>query len=366
MTTSSLNNASPNLKKLFVSLSAWFSLNAALLFSSVFAQEADIDWDHVRVLFRKEKAGQTLSEEERQFLNEAMALRESRASRNTDHTMRGDGVGEKSTVAPIDISLEESPVLELDAAASDGHEFRFACRIPAADRPLPAIVFIHGGLGQRQIRELNENTRTNPTLTRFLDRGYVIAAATFRTYGNTPTSPGPILDALAVIAEVRRLPQVDPESIIIYGGSGGGSIALELASSEIASPVAVVAGEPATVLYTGLMTELAMREPAMRDFANLYGERQRAATEAKISRISCPILIHHGDVHLLKRINFELVFPAIEHAGKQITVLTYPGEQHGFYWGYHTSEQTLNRVVRSTFEFIEPLLKSAPVDSGSI
>ncbi|MEM1444163.1 MAG: prolyl oligopeptidase family serine peptidase, partial [Verrucomicrobiota bacterium] len=223
--------------------------------------------------------------------------------------------------------------------------------------------FIHGGLGQRQIRELNENTRTNPTLTRFLDRGYVIAAATFRTYGNTPTSRGPILDALAVIAEVRELPQVDPESIVIYGGSGGGSIALELAGEKEASPVAVVAGEPATVLYTGLMTELAMREPAMRDFKTLYGEAERKATEAKIANISCPILIHHGDVHLLKRINFELVFPAIERAGKSLTVLTYPREQHGFYWGYHTNEMTLNKVVENSFEFIEPLLKSAPAHS---
>ena len=161
---------------------------------------------------------------------------------------------------------------------------------------------------------------------------------------------------------MKTLPEVDADSIVIFGGSGGGSMALEMAGAGESAPVAAVAGEPASVLFTGVMTGIPNRESSMKDFMNLYTEERRMMTEEKINAISCPILIHHGDTHPLKKINFELVFPSIEGAGKTLVVKKYPGEDHGFYWGNRTSEETVNQVVSSTLEFIEPLLKSQPAE----
>ncbi|MEM7600290.1 MAG: alpha/beta hydrolase [Verrucomicrobiota bacterium] len=318
------------------------------------AYSDEIDWARARELRHNERSGVPLTQEERIYLDQAKAARMN--SQATD----GDGSNEVATVAQVTVSEDDSPVNTVSAKASDGHEIKFAYRSPKADRPLPAFVFIHGSLGQRRIRELSENLRTNPTQTRFLAAGFVTVAATFRTYGDEPLSRGPILDLQAIIEETRKLSEVDPESVIIFGTSGGGSIALELAANESDSFPAVIIGEPASILFTGMMTDLSMREKSMRDYASLYTAERKTRTEEKISRISSPLLIHHGDVHPLRKINFEILFPAIEAAGKSLLVKTYPGEDHGFYWGNRTTEKTVEAVVQSTLDFVETRINTRP------
>ncbi|MEO0448465.1 MAG: alpha/beta hydrolase [Verrucomicrobiota bacterium] len=325
-----------------------------LLAQSVPAEE--IDWSRATALRQLSMKGQTLSEEDRAYLDQAIAVRTAgRMTRESDST-RGDGTGERRTVEPVTVSEELSPVQTFTATSSDGYSLEIPYRAPKAERPLPAMVFFHGGLGQLKPRELMQCPMSHPTHTRFLKEGFVSVSATFRTYGREPQSQGPILDAVAIVQQVKKLPEVDPERVILFGGSGGGSIVLELASRSEVSPLAVVAGEPATVLYTGLMTSIANREESMRDCLTLYSERHRLHTERKMAAISCPILIHHGDVHPLKKINFEIVFPGIQKAGKSMVIKKYPGQQHGFYWGNHTDEATLELVVANTVEFLAPLL----------
>ncbi|MEC5125254.1 dienelactone hydrolase family protein [Verrucomicrobiales bacterium BCK34] len=337
-----------------------YTLTLALLFAFLPATNAEeIDWERARELRQKMKSGETLSEVDSAYLEKATEARKGMRTATADPT-RGDGSDEVATVAPVEVSEEDSPVKTLTATASDGNEIEFAYRVPKADRPLPAIIFIHGSLGQSRIRELVHSARTNPTHTRFLDAGYVAVAATFRTYGREPLSRGPVLDLIAIVQKVKKLPEVDPESVVIFGTSGGGHIGLELAGSDEVSFPAVVIGEPASVLYTGLMTGIEMRDRSMKEYATLYTDEHRKATEAKIAAISCPILVHHGDVHLLKNINFDIVFPAIEKAGKTLVIKRYPGEDHGFYWGNRTSEATVDLVVANTRAFIEPLLKTKP------
>ena len=60
-------------------------------------------------------------------------------------------------------------------------------------------------------------------------------------------------DCLAVIDRVRHLPRMDSESVFVFGGSGGGSLALELAGQT--KLAAIAAGEPANVLFTGIWTK---------------------------------------------------------------------------------------------------------------
>jgi len=47
-------------------------------------------------------------------------------------------------------------------------------------------------------------------------------------------------------------------------------------------------------------------------------------------------------------ISFDIVFPAIQPAGKPLMVKTYPGQHPGFYCGIQTNEEGLDRAVTST------------------
>lgn len=122
--------------------------------------------------------------------------------------MEGDGAGPMATrVKPVVVPETESPILRIDAETGDGRSVR---------------------------------------------AGYAVVQATFRTYDQDVQSRGPIDDVRAVIHALAKSPGIDPRRIALFGGSGGGNIALELGGDPAVR--AVIAGEPATVLYTGMLT----------------------------------------------------------------------------------------------------------------
>src|SRR5207247_9064043 len=109
-------------------------------------------------------------------------------------------------------------------------------------------------------------------------------------------------DCRAVVDYVKKLPAVDSRGVAVLGGSGGGSLALELAGER--DLCGIIAGEPATVLFTGLMVRgMSDRGPAfqdvMRNPKKYYTPELQKFTRAKIKQIHCPVLIVHGDIHPL-------------------------------------------------------------------
>ena len=87
---------------------------------------------------------------------------------------------------------------------------------------------------------------------------------TFRSREENPQTRDALDDCLAVVDYVKKMPVVDPKSVAVLGGSGGGSLALELAGET--DLCAIVAGEPASVLFTGLMVRgMSDRGPAFQD-----------------------------------------------------------------------------------------------------
>jgi acetyl esterase/lipase len=138
-----------------------------------------------------------------------------------------------------------------------------------------------------------------------------------------------LVDCLAVIAYVKTMPGIDPRSVVVWGDSGGGSLALELAGETTLA--AVAAQEPATVLFTGIFNtknrDLPRLMAAPREF---YTPELEQFTREKIRKIHCPVLIAHGDVHPINKINNEIVIPAMKEAGKAPEVILYPGQRHGF------------------------------------
>jgi hypothetical protein len=48
-------------------------------------------------------------------------------------------------------------------------------------------------------------------------------------------------------------------------------------------------------------------------------------TQEKIRKIKCPILIAHGDKHVINRVNEQVVIPELKAAGKDVREIASPG-----------------------------------------
>src|SRR5262249_9454285 len=118
-------------------------------------------------------------------------------------------------------------------------------------------------------------------------------------------------------------------SVVIWGDSGGGSLALELAGET--SLAAVAAQEPATILMIGILTkENHEKGPLMQDPRRYWTSELQAFTRAEIEKIRCPVFIAYGDNSQINHVNHEIVIPELRAAGKQLETKLYPGMRHGF------------------------------------
>jgi dipeptidyl aminopeptidase/acylaminoacyl peptidase len=248
----------------------------------------------------------------------------------------GQSRATESITRPV-VSENTSPLEPIAPVAKDGHRGTGVLRRPPGAGPFPALVWIHGGLATRSEAELKDYARSsNPS--RFLSAGYVVAVITYRSRDEDPQSSVSLEDSLAAVEHVRRLPYVDPQSVVIFGCSGGGDLALEIAAAtDIA---AIAAEEPATMLFTGLFNrELpkkgARYEPGdgagLADDPSAYTPKYQQWTREKIGRIRSPILIVQGDpASRLNQFNAAVFIPELRSAGKSVEVRTYPGEPHCF------------------------------------
>ncbi len=175
--------------------------------------------------------------------------------------------------------------------------------------------------------------------SRLLAAGYVVAVITYRSRAEDPQSDGSIADTLAAIEYLRKLPYVDPKSIVIYGCSSGGDLALQAAAAT--DLAAIAPEEPASVLFTGVLNKDVPKRgerhtpadaaPLMMDPLRYYTVRFQKITRDKIARIRTPILILQGDEQNLEnRFNEKVLIPELKSAGKSLEVITYPGEPHCF------------------------------------
>jgi dipeptidyl aminopeptidase/acylaminoacyl peptidase len=261
------------------------------------------------------------------------------------------------------VSEAACPVKVVSIPGKAGNEVTAIVRQPPGNGPFPAIVLLHGGLRPYRLETLKQEALTRPNYVRFLAAGFAIVVPTFRSREENPQTRDALDDCLAVVDYVKKLPVVDPRSVAVLGGSGGGSLALELAGE--ADVCAIVAGEPASVLFTGLMVRgMSDRGPAfqdvMRNPKKYYTPELQKFTQAKIKQIHCPVLIVHGDVHPLKIINQEIIVPELKAANKPVEYIEYPGQPHAFWWGSQDAAVG-QKVFDDSMRFLKPTLKTQPV-----
>jgi acetyl esterase/lipase len=260
------------------------------------------------------------------------------------------------------VSEEACPIEVISVEARDGHKATALVRKPPGNGPFPAIVFLHGGLNQRNVERVKREAADQPTNSRFLAAGFVTAEAVFRSRSDDPQAKDALVDCLAIIGRIKELPGVDPKSVVVFGHSGGGSLALELAGE--AEPCAIVAGEPASIIFTGMYNKgtrkRAQRDRLMEDPRGHYTPELRELTRAKIRRIACPVLIVHGDQHPINKINDEVLIPELKAAGKTLEVILYPGQPHTFVFGQDGSPEATRKCFEDCHAFFTKYVPTRP------
>ena len=266
------------------------------------------------------------------------------------------------------ISEDRVPITELSLTETA----YAAIRKPPGEGPFPAVIFLHGGLGRNTMANLRRNSVRQPAQARFLAWGYVTVTATRRAIRHDPQDRGVVEDTLALVGTTRELPFVDAGSVALYGGSGGGTLALEVASvSE--DLAAIIVGEPATIIYMGMFTKSHIildadgtptgdrRWDVMNANAKaLFTESVRDLTRRKLKGLAAPTLVLHGDVHALKAFNLGVFVPEMEALGKPVAVKIYPGEPHGFYWGVGRDPARALRANRDADAFLRQHMRVQP------
>ena len=279
----------------------------------------------------------------------------------------------KPPTPPINLSQELYPIITDTVVSSDGERHPNAYRKPLGDGPFPVILFFHGG-GRSWDAQALSDMLNGSTPTRFLNKGYMIVSATRReTYMFKIDNPksftgGLIYDSIASLEKTKNLPGADSESVVIFGGSAGGSLAIETAAySDIA---ALVLGEASPTRFSGLWAKEIGRSEGRfgrselyKDFDGFYTEDIKKNTRYFFNRIKCPILFLTGGNSGNPMPEMPIFMDAVEYKGDAAKNLTYPAFTHGFYFGggqvIPTGEQ-LDKIIGDVHEFILPHLKTKP------
>lgn len=214
---------------------------------------------------------------------------------------------------------------------------------PRQQERRPAVVLLHGGF-------FGEDDGT-ADLGRALSRQGVLAAAPAyrgqkravdgeRSEGRIEFCAGEVEDALALIAELRRRPDVDPDRVALLGFSHGGCVALRAAARDPRLRAVAAFSTPVDAASTyynlrdrplvqfGFHGWLASRLQAFvgSEPRRAQGRWTRRSPLYEVSGLSMPLLLIHG-------LNDELVPPeqacwlakALRRAGRPVTE-THHGE----------------------------------------
>jgi dienelactone hydrolase len=224
---------------------------------------------------------------------------------------------------------------------------------------------IHGGIVRWPSPRLREYA-LGTWASRFLAAGYVVVAITYRSRDVDPQSPEALQDVLAAIEYLRDLSYVDRQSIVVNGASGGGDLALSVASStEIA---AVVPEEPASSIFMGMFNKDTPKKgerfaaedafPIHADPKKFFTPEYRKLTQQKVARINSPILIVQGEeTSRLNVFNRETLIAELRAAKKTLEMKSYSGEPHSFAF-YSTAARTPHPAVAAqVFEDVNAWLR---------
>ncbi len=249
-------------------------------------------------------------------------------------------------LAPAPLAIRRAPHVspeEVLFRSRDGLEipaFLFRPANASADRPVPAVVYPHGGPTDAYIDDWDGHAQY------FVDKGYGWLAVNFRGstgYGREFERANhgvwgveDVWDCLAAADHLRTLDWVDGERLGIFGGSYGSYMALLAVTDdpEHRFRCAVAKYGDCDILSSWAQGD---RE-GVQDLERMMGHPStaRAAYRAgspvhRLENLRAPLLIAHGerDERVSPKQSEELV-AELRRLGKTFEYLTYPTEAHGF------------------------------------
>ena len=240
----------------------------------------------------------------------------------------------------------------LDDITLDAHVFQ--PEGPGSSRP--AVLFFHGGSWSR-----GRPARFFPFAKELAARGYVAISASYRLNGTHGTGVAEAVeDAKAayqwLIGSAASL-GVDPERVIVAGGSAGG---------HLAAAVALIDPLPETppaalVLYNPALDTSPEDYPfwARGPLEELFAGRYLELSPAQYVRPGIgAVAVFHGTEDILVPIEHSRAFCERMEAAHNICELhEYPGENHGFYnysWGDRFEDVVEDTAAFLTEQGLEP------------
>jgi len=260
---------------------------------------------------------------------------------------------------------------------SDGLKIFGLLTIPNGEMPeggWPAIIFNHGYI---QPNQYVTTQKYEDYLNAFARNGYVVFKSDYRGHGNSEGiadgnyfSPSYLVDVLNAVSSVKKLPDVNPESIGMWGHSMGGNITLKnlVISDDIKAAViwAGVIGSYDDVLNNWSRARSwrqsaehrhqgSSRQNFIEEFGT-YDENPEFWDSIDpytfIDDINAPVQIHHGtgDTHVPLSFseNFKKV---LEENNKLVEFYSYEGADHNL------SGNAFTPAMSRSVEFFDNILK---------
>lgn len=148
-----------------------------------------------------------------------VGLREARSQHVTQLHVRGP-----SPQPHLPLGVGMSGVERIDYVSA-GRSLAALFVRPRQRTPAPTLVYLHGGwaLADEHVRECWP----------FVEAGFAVLLPSYRGENGNPGAHemlwGELDDALAALAHVRSLPDVDPDRVFVFGHSAGGMLAALMA-----------------------------------------------------------------------------------------------------------------------------------------
>lgn len=257
---------------------------------------------------------------------------------------------------------------------SDGLKIYGLLTIPSGQKPKngwPAIIFNHGYIVPSEYRTTE---RYVAYVDGFARNGYVVFKSDYRGHGNSEGqttgaygSNSYTIDVLNAVSSVKKLKNVDPNSIGMWGHSMGGFITLRnmVVKKDIKAGV-MWAGVVAS--YPDLLTKWRRNRPTpsippeargwRKTFIDRFGDSKAnpdfwnsISANSYLADISGPIQLHHGTSDESVPVEFsQTLEKQMKQADKYVELYTYPGDDHNLS-GY------FNTAMQRSIDFFDKYLK---------
>jgi dipeptidyl aminopeptidase/acylaminoacyl peptidase len=203
---------------------------------------------------------------------------------------------------------------------SDGLKVKGFMAVPNSHRPLPAILYLRGGIKNVGMVRLAR-------IIQFASHGFVVFAPFYRGNkggeGREDFAGDDVADSINAYKLLQNFPQVDASKIHLFGFSRGGVMAL-LTATKVQSPCSIVTWGGVSDMVLTYDERIDLRRMMKRVIGGtpkkVPEEYERRTALNHVGKINCPTLIVHGRHDQQVSVSHALrLQEALKKKGKKVT-----------------------------------------------